>query len=64
MNDHWDFTKTEKVGRCEFCGMDGSLTYIDALDQWLCFDCKTEFDDADEVMLLTGWITEEEENVS
>lgn len=30
------------------------------IDQWLCFDCETEFNDADEVMLLTGWIAEPE----
>jgi hypothetical protein len=50
----------EKHGRCDFCSCGGLLSYIDVLEMWLCHDCKTEFEDADEVMLLTDWITEEE----
>lgn len=55
----WDFSESEKMGRCDFCQCDGRLSYIDVLDQWLCFDCETEFNDADEVMQLTGWISGE-----
>jgi hypothetical protein len=52
------FDVSEKHGRCEFCSCDGLLTYIDPLEMWLCFDCQTEYEDADEVMLLSGWIQE------
>lgn len=53
------FGTSEKHGRCDFCSCDGLLTFIDPLEMWLCWDCKTEYEDADEVMLLTDWILED-----
>ena len=56
------FSKDEKHGRCEFCSCDGLLEFIMALEMYLCHDCKTEYEDADEVIHFADWFPDDEDD--
>lgn len=53
MNNYTFASNNKKHGRCSFCQCDGLLTYHDMLEEYLCYDCQSEVDEADEVVVIS-----------